>query len=222
MAITWNDFVLHFAYLLFFIAYAMKDVFWMRIILIIAASIDIVYRYALAVDISYPDIFWCTGDIVINVYQFVMLYRERKGLLFNEEEKGIYNMVFSKVPQLQFKRLLKAAQWQSVEEHTQLVKQGTELDTLMIIYDGVANVEVDGKVLTYLRAGNFVGEMSFLTGNLTTANVTTLMPCRLLVFNRGVLRDIMSKDEELDRAMHSVFNGDLLAKLSKHTNQHQE
>ncbi len=217
--ISWNDFVLHFAYLLFAIAYAMKDVFWMRIVLIVGASVDILYRWLLANDISYPDIFWCSGDIVINLYQFIMLYRERQGLLFNDEEKGIYNLVFSKVPHLQFKRLLKAADWQTVPEQTRLVNQGTDLDTLMIIYDGVANVEVDGKVLTYLRAGNFIGEMSFLTGNLTTANVTTLTESRLLVFDRSKLREIMGKDEELDRAMHSVFNGDLLAKLSKHTNQ---
>ncbi len=218
---NWNDIVLHLAYLLFAVAYAMKDVFWMRIVLIVGATVDIYYRIYLMPEVGYTDIYWCFGDIVINLYQFIMLYRERKGLMFNDEEKSIYNLVFSKVPQIQYKRLLKVAEWQSVAENTQLVTQGTDLETLMIISDGVANVEVDGKVLTYLRAGNFIGEMSFLTGGLTTANVTTLTPTRLLVFNRARLRELLSKDEEIDRAMHSVFNGDLLAKLTKHTSSTQ-
>ncbi len=219
MHIDWNDIVLHFAYLLFFIAYALKDVFWMRVILILGASVDIYYRYALVPDISYTDIYWCVGDIVVNVYQFIMLYRERKGLLFNDEERAMYKMVFSRVPELQYKRLLKIAEWQDVPENTVLVRQGTELDTLMIISDGLCKVEVEDKLLSYIRNGNFIGEMSFLTGNPTTANVITLMPTRMLVWNRTKLREVLGKDEDLHNAMHSVFNGDLIAKLSKHTNQ---
>ncbi|MBX7156394.1 MAG: cyclic nucleotide-binding domain-containing protein [Candidatus Kapaibacterium sp.] len=211
------DIVINLSYLLFLVGFALKDILWLRIVIIIAASVDIIGRAWLAPEPLYSDIIWCAFDVIVNGFQLVMIVRERSTLKFSDEEKHLHKMVFRNVPELQYRRLLNIGAWQTINDATVIVEQNKELDSLVVIYEGLAKVEVNDTVVTYLRNGNFVGEMSFLSGNLTTAKVTTLMPTRVLTWKKSVLQELMNKDEELLMAMHSVFSGDLLAKLTKHT-----
>lgn len=215
--VSWYDIVINISYLLFLVGFALKDILWLRIVIIIAASVDIIGRAWLAPEPLYSDIIWCSFDVIVNGYQLIMIARERSLLRFTDEEKHLHKMVFRNVPELQYKRLLNIGAWETLPDASVIVKQNAEMESLIVIYEGLAKVEVDGKIVTYLRNGNFVGEMSFLSGNLTTAKVTTLMPTRVLTWKKSVLQELMNKDEDLLMAMHSVFSGDLLAKLTKHT-----
>jgi len=67
--------------------------------------------------------------------------------------------------------------------------------------------------VSYVRNGQFVGEMSFLSGNLTTATVTTIDETRCLLWDKEQLRELMRKDMEVETSLSMVFNSDLLAKL---------
>jgi CRP-like cAMP-binding protein len=55
--------------------------------------------------------------------------------------------------------------------------------------------------------------MSFLSGNETTATVTTIDDTRCLVWNKEQLKKLMSTDHEVEISMQSVFSSDLLSKL---------
>lgn len=215
--ISLYDAVINLSYLLFLVGFALKNILWLRVVIIIAASVDIVGRAWLAPDPLYTDIMWCVFDIVVNGYQLAMILIERSALKFSDEEKHLHEMVFRNVPELLYRRLLNIGTWQTLPDETTIVEQNSTMDSLIVIYDGLAKVEVDGEIVSYSRSGSFVGEMSFLTGNNTTARVTTLVPTIVLSWEKSVLKGLMDKDHDLQMAMNAVFSGDLLVKLTKHT-----
>jgi CRP-like cAMP-binding protein len=51
----------------------------------------------------------------------------------------------------------------------EITVQGTRQDDLLIVLEGVVEVRRDGEVITHLGPGDFLGEMSFVTGDRATA-----------------------------------------------------
>lgn len=213
--VSWYDIVINLSYLMFLVGFALKDILWLRIVIIIAASVDIVGRMWLAPEPLYSDVIWCAFDVVVNGYQLAMILKERRGLLFTEKEKQLHAMAFPQVPWLQFKRLLSIAVWKQVDAQTLLTQQNSDVPSLLLIFQGSAVVEIDGAVVNHIANGNFVGEMSFLSGKPATADVRADAHTELILWDKSQLIDLMKKDEILRLALHTVFSGDLMRKLAK-------
>lgn len=209
------DIVIHLSYLLFLVGFSLKDILWLRIVIIVAATVDLIGRMWLSPEPMYADVVWCIFDILVNAYQLTIIVKERSTLTFNPKEELLHKLVFTAIPSLHFKRLMNLAIWKTIPKGSRLIQQNTEVETLMVLFDGTAQVEIDGNIVTYLGVGKFIGEMSFLSGNLTSANVDTLSECTVVEWNKAQLRELMQKDEVLERSMHSVFSADLVQKLIK-------
>jgi CRP-like cAMP-binding protein len=77
----------------------------------------------------------------------------------------------------------------SVPAGQTLMRCGRLGHEFVVLLEGEAVVERDGLPIRTLRAGDFAGEISLLTGHGRTADVTTTTPARLLVFGeRGFTR----------------------------------
>src|SRR4030042_5533991 len=61
-----------------------------------------------------------------------------------------------------------------------LTRQGALGEEFLLIVDGSARVERDGKPITRLEAGDFFGEMSLLDGKPRSASVIAESPITLL------------------------------------------
>jgi CRP-like cAMP-binding protein len=142
-----------------------------------------------------------------------MLYRERRNLKFTDEELALHAKVFKDMPKSAFRKLLNIAGQEDLPTDFVMVHQNTMIDKLALISDGLAKIEVDDIIVSYVRNGQFVGEMSFLSGNLTTATVTTIDETRCLLWDKEQLRELMKKDIEVETSLRMVFNSDLLSKL---------
>src|SRR5215208_1770780 len=64
---------------------------------------------------------------------------------------------------------------------SELTKQGGHGREFMVIADGSADVEKDGRRINQLASGDFLGEIALLSDAPRTATVTTTSPTRLLV-----------------------------------------
>ena len=142
-----------------------------------------------------------------------MLYRERRNLKFTDEELALHAKVFKNMPKTAYRKLLNIAGYEDLPNDFVMIHQDTTVDTLALISDGLAKIEVDGKIVSYVRNGQFVGEMSFLSGNLTTATVTTIDETRCLLWDKEQLRELMKKNIEVEASMQMVFSSDLLSKM---------
>jgi CRP-like cAMP-binding protein len=79
----------------------------------------------------------------------------------------------------------------SVDEGTTLIRQGEPGHELIVLVDGSAEVRKNGRRISRLFGGDFVGEISLFTDAAPTATVTTTSRSRLLLLSeRGFRRAV--------------------------------
>lgn len=209
-----TEFLITSIFNMFYLAgFIVKDILWLRVLIIIGFNIEMVYHFRDLHKPEWAEIVWCGFYIIVNAWQFTMLYRERKNLKFTDEELSLHAKVFKHMPKTAYRKLLNIAGYEDLPIDFVMVHQNTAIDKLALISDGLAKIEVDGKTVSYVRNGQFVGEMSFLSGNLTTATVTTIDETRCLLWDKEQLQQLMKKDIEVEASLQMVFSSDLLAKL---------
>lgn len=91
-----------------------------------------------------------------------------------------------------------------------VVHQGEGGESLFVLCDGLLDVRIarpDGKIasVAQLKAGQFFGEMSLLTGAPRSATVTALMDSKIFEITRDALRPIMQERHELADIMSEVL-----------------
>ncbi|MGH7096106.1 MAG: cyclic nucleotide-binding domain-containing protein [Stellaceae bacterium] len=95
-----------------------------------------------------------------------------------------------------------------------LMHQGQEDEHVYIVLEGELNVSVTGiGQIAQLGAGEIVGEMSFVSSLLPSADVIVQTPCRILVVPRQVLRAQIEDDHEFGLRFYralAVFLADRL------------
>ncbi len=216
------DLLNHAANLLYVVAYFFRDILWLRIMVIAGCSIEIYYRFVIAPSPLWADIIWCSIFIVLNSYQLVVLIIERRSSFPSAEEKDLYDRIFSAMSLPDFKTLMKTGRRVHVPEQTLLIEENRQIDDLYLIVTGQASVIAGETVVSRLSNGAFAGEMSFLTGNLTSAKVLTTIPTQCIVWNKKELQRLFDDNENFRRGMYAVFNKDLINKVLKHTKHGRE
>ena len=78
----------------------------------------------------------------------------------------------------------------------ELVKNNRSGDDIFIILSGSVKVEIDGKLINILPAGNVIGEMSMLTGIPRTATITAESPVTALKLSASMI-EMLVKDHSI-------------------------
>ena len=200
------------ANILYIFCYGVRDVLWLRL-LAVAAMVLLLPYYA--VHELWDCICWQIVFIAINVYWIVAIVRERQPPKMTKAESQLYDSVFKgSCSAKDMLRLIKKADWNEVDYGDVIIKQGTDLDKLIMIHKGRVSVQIEGEEVATLGPGNLVGEMSFLTQEKTVADVLALGKVRFLSWKRGVLEQMFDDNVPLKSAINEIIGRDLVHKLS--------
>lgn len=82
-----------------------------------------------------------------------------------------------------------------------LVRQGSLGQEFVLIVEGRAKVERDGKVLAHLNSGDCFGEMALLDGKGRSATVTVEEPSKLLVISSSSFYTLLDEVPALQRKL---------------------
>ena len=156
------DLLIHAANLLYLFAFTVRDILWLRILAVIAASCLIPYFYFRPEPLMTP-IYWNLVFTALNVYWIARLLWERRPVKLSAEEQRLCELVFRTMTPREMIKILKLASWESAAAGACFVARGQRLDRLMVIYSGKACVEVDGRNVTELEPGQFIGSISYVT-----------------------------------------------------------
>ncbi len=201
---------IHASYVLSLTAYLIRDIFYLRIVAICSAIAAVLYAvYAREWSIGY----WEAGIAIVNAVQVAVLLHERRNAVFNAEEKELHDTLFKHFSSVQFKQLLKQAVWVDAPKDEKLTEQGKPVARLTFIVNGLASVDIDGTILAYCKRFDFIGEMSFVSGEPATATVVTMAPTRYLMWTQDDLHELLRNDDAMRVAMQSVLTKNLVAKL---------
>jgi hypothetical protein len=203
---------IHLANGLYVASYLVKDILWLRVFTVLGGLVLLAY-YSLMPTPLWAAIAWNVLFLTINLAQIRLLLLERRPVRLEPDEMRLYQLAFRSLTLREFAKLIQLAQWKTVDAGERIVRRGEALDTVMVLVSGRVRVEIDGAPVRELSAGRFVGEMSFLTGKDTTADVVTIDSVRAVSWPQRELRALLSQNAELRAAVQMVIGEDVIAKL---------
>lgn len=207
--------IIHVANLLYLASYLVRDILWLRILTIIAGSSLVVYFYFQPNTLWAP-VLWNLVFIAINGYQCVFLLRERRPVQFSNEELTLYQSTFQSLTPRDFKRLLTKGNWRDAASENKLVKESSVLEHLFLVTAGSMSVRKAGQPIAQLSSGSFIGELSFLTGAQTSADVVAEENSRYVAWSFADLKELMARNPSLEATFQSIISADLANKLRSH------
>ena len=173
-------------------AYLLKDILWLRMLTILSCFAGIAFNYFVPVTRSV--IYWNMLFAVINIVQIAIIIRERTGINFTEEEKELHDTLFKNFAPFEFMKLMRIAKWLEAKQGEVLAVEKETLNAVMLIYNGLVGVETNGQEVVRLRDGNFIGEVSFITGGAATATVRALGPTRYVAWPKEAIRQLLNRN----------------------------
>lgn len=109
--------------------------------------------------------------------------------------------LFAKADSEALDHLAAAADEVTVAEGRRLISQGHRHNELYILESGSAEVQVDGKKVADIPAGEFIGELAFFTNTAASADVVTTSETTLLVIPYNRFDQILDDNPALVRAI---------------------
>jgi Popeye-like protein len=206
----------HIASLLTMAAYLLKDILWLRLLTIFSCIAGITFNYFVPATPLWSVIYWNLLFTAINIVQIAIIIRERSGINFTDEEKELYQTLFKRFAPFEFMKLMRIAKWSVANPGDTLAYEQEPIDSVMLLYNGSALVTRKGVETARLKDGNFIGEVSFITGGVASATVSALEPTRYVSWAKKDIKALLQRNPSMASAMQGVLSTDLSKKLSRH------
>ncbi|HZY67209.1 MAG TPA: cyclic nucleotide-binding domain-containing protein [Devosia sp.] len=201
----------HFTYLLLIVSMLMRRMVWLRTLAIASGLAKIIYRGFFMVDPV--SVVWEAIFVAVNVGQLIVLWYYERYHTFPEDQRHFVSTMPAGVEKRSLRKLLKLASVREIPAGMLLTTAGEAVKELIFVTKGVALVERDGTPFAACEAGDYVGEMSFLTGKPASATARAFKPMRVLVFPQDKLKAAVAKEPGIRRALESSLNLNLVGKL---------
>lgn len=183
----------------------------MRMLLVISGISGVLY-FAVQGEIGWGLVFALLFLAVNAARLFQLWSRARSGSMTREEQELFDHVMRIEDPAKQ-NRLRDLMQWRDMEVGDVLIEQDQLDPPLIYIATGRATIKRDGQLVNECGAGEFVGEMSHISGEGASATVTVVLPMRMAQLDRDALAQLTHSLPEIGRAVDSAFNRSLAVKV---------
>lgn len=207
----------HFTYFLLIASMLMRRMVALRLLAVASGVAKIVYRAVFVLDPV--SVLWETIFVVVNIVQLLIIWYYEYHHRFDEEHQHFADNMPDTVDRSAIKRLLDLADLERFEPGQILTSEGQAVPRLVYIADGIVKVEHADRVVAICGPGDYIGELSFLSGNPATATATVVKPTRALVFDQARLTAAIGSDAQLRRTLESALNKNLAGKLMRSNEQ---
>jgi Cyclic nucleotide-binding domain len=203
----------HLNYILVILSVSMSSMRWLRIFAIASGAVGVFYYGFLVSDeISAT---WEFIFALVNAIQLAIVFLSGRRRARDEDEVLLVETVMPTLDGNLRARLLKMARWQTREPGEVLVEEGEDTPHLVFVARGAASVEKGGVLVGVCGPGDFLGEMSFLTGRPASATVRVANEVRCCVFDPEKLKLMARKAPAIRQALEFSFNRNLVGKLER-------
>ena len=211
-----TEILIHAGYILTAAAFLLRDILWLRLLAIAANLCVALAAYRAGMDPHWVIVAWAALFVAINLGHSCWLIYERYLQRLTDEEQGLYDCCFQALDRVSVRKLLRRGEWIDFAPQENLARQGIHLDRLLLISSGEAAVLLGGKIVARLAPGKFVGEISFLSGDMTTAMVVATGPVRCLAWKKARLEKLLARQPELVNVFYAAVGKDLATKVAHH------
>lgn len=222
------DVVGHVSFALAAISFLFRDILLLRALSIASGLIGIAYNYFLPAGPLWLVIFWLSLFVAINGFRMVQLIWERRAIKLDEKEQELFETLFQQFTAVEFMKLMRIGEWRQIDpdtasdngagnsgnKGTTLLRQGDNVKELLLIYNGEAAVERDGREIARIRDGGMVGDMAYVGDGVASATVRVTRATQIVAWDQSRLQALMQRNPSMDIAMKTVLSFELSRKLS--------
>jgi len=187
----------HLAFGLIAFSFIVKDILYLRLVSILASLFSVFYNWVIPVEPMWIPIGWNFVFVLLNLYHIAVLMYEKRPVKMNDKNTELYETLFKDMTPVEYLKVSKIAEWKNFESGEIIIKQGTPVKDLHLIYNGTVDVAVKGKKVAELKDGQFVGEMSFLTEKPATATCKVSHTTECLVWKQKEFKDLLKRNPSL-------------------------
>ena len=205
----------HLAFGLIAFSFLVKDIFWLRIVSILASLFSVFYNFYIPADPMWLAINWNFVFIAVNLYHIGVILYEKRAVKMDDKNEELYQTLFKEMTPVEYLKISRAAQWETLKPGERIITQGMPVPDLYLIYNGTVDVAIDGERVAELKDGEFVGEMSFLTEKVATASCIVKYEAQCLVWKQREFKELLKRNPSLYFTIQSVLSGQVSDKLVK-------
>lgn len=191
--------------------FAVRDELALRILVVCGFVCDAAY-YLLRADPILPSVLSNVALLGVNVCLIAAIVSERTTWAMSDEDRK----TFAHFPTLtpgQFRRLRKMLRAQAAEPGATLTREGEAVDDLMLVFAQTITITKHGESFP-IAGPAFVGEIAFLTGNPSSAEVSLPEGGTVMRIDSILLRKRMSRVPAFNNAMVALFGTELARKVA--------
>ena len=212
----WNIYIilLNCGYTIYLAAFLAKKIVWLRLLTIAGNILVVPYFLYFNEPPLWNSIVWVTIYTSINLVMLFIIYLESRPVELSDLERKIYDMTFKSLEPWVFKKLIDRGSLEELQPEVNFVTRDSELDSLMYVMEGEAEVVLKHGEHLIIPTGGFIGEQSYITGEKTSADVKTgKEAAKIIRWNSEALRKHLAGREALKDNLDLIFTADLIHKL---------
>src|SRR5438445_167962 len=152
-AMPWQDWVGNASYALLAASYLVTNIYWLRLLAIVALTIEAVYFYAVGDQRLWVGILWAGVFNAINILQLIVLTRARFKIRMSDEEKTLHASVFGRLERTDFNRILAVGGFDNIGDGEEFTSQGRQVENVHLLLRGRAHGLVYDAVIARLNPG---------------------------------------------------------------------
>lgn len=200
------------------LAYTARNMMVLRLLTVTAALLTFPY-FIFQPEILYSALFWQSTFALINIVNIIRLIHERRPIKLTPKQQLLKDLVFRHFTDREMLRLLRHATPHSATTGQLLIESDSSIDSLYLLCSGSVDVVKSGRFLSRRRPGAFLGEVHYMTGERTTADVLFAEDGSYLRWDVDELRRMLEKNPALSKAFDSMLTMDVARKLRRNNNQ---
>jgi len=206
--------LVHIGNVLYLGSYLVKDIFLLRFLTVVAMFVFLPYYLFQGNDPLWEPVVWSFVFTGVNVYQIVKLFLERRPVVISEEENKIYEQSFTTFTLRQFAKLLKFSHRKSFGQSESILEKDAVTDKVMFVIDGDVIVEKEEKVTSELKLGDFIGDISYLTGNPNRFRISAKDQAKIIFWDKESFEKTVNSDPSYKACWQSLISNKLVEKLN--------
>jgi len=197
---------------LYVISYMLTNMFWLRVLAVIAAASTFPYFY-FQIEPLWSALFWQSCFLAVNLVNLLILLYAMRATNFDALEDLAYKIKFSGLKPHEVRPIFRHSQRLSLPREDYLLRDGDENETLFLILAGACKVTKGGNEVAILEPGQFVGELSFLSGDKISADVIAMLDTELMLWNKSALEPLFKRQGLYESYFYSLCSMDVAEKL---------
>ena len=205
--------LLNIGFLLNLIALGFREILWIRILLTLGYFLRFITQSI--VEQNMNSSFWMIVFVIINLYQIIRIFNERRKRYIEPKIFDIYETVFNSLSTFEFLTFWKSGIIKNVEGGNTIIQKDEKLKSILLLINGKVNVKSNGHTIAYLPRGSFIGEISYITKESATADVIADGDATYIEWTNKELKLIQLNNKIFWTKIQNILLKDLIIKLKR-------